>query len=72
MTDIERENLGLHPWQGVIRRLYAIGCAGCFHEDDGEFRDVRDAEQFWRRHGWHRRNTLWYCRDCGEESNDDR
>lgn len=61
---IERNHSRLHPWQGVIRKLYAIGCAGCSFEDQGEFPDLKSAKRFWRQQGWHQWKLLWYCEGC--------
>lgn len=52
-------------WQGVIRKMYHIGCAACRAEDEVQFSNLALAEDYWRKQGWHQRKGLWYCPDCG-------
>jgi len=62
--EIERNPSKLYPWQGVIQKLYTIGCAGCSFEDQGKFPDLKSAMRYWRQQGWHQQQSLWYCETC--------
>ena len=57
----------VYPWQGTIRRQYAIGCAHCSAEDTVEIPSKTGAIRFWRNQGWHTVHGLWCCRDCGQK-----
>jgi hypothetical protein len=54
-----------NPWQGVIRKCYAIGCARCSTEDQLEQRTYDECVRQWRREGWSKTSADgWVCRHC--------
>ena len=58
----------LNPWKGKFWRMWQVACADVFCDIEDQVGSNRwqptgkEAEAYFREHGWRKREGYWYCR----------